>query len=241
MNAVTELEQTELQIPAGTVLLSANVVVPANATGVVLFAHGSGSSRHSPRNQFVASALNSAGIATVLADLLTIEEEVIDERTAEFRFDIPWLTTRVVQMIDWVTGYEPLAKLPIGLFGASTGAAAALDAAAARSNAVRAVVSRGGRVDLASDIARIRAAALFIVGEHDTLVLELNEMALQKLAGVKRLEVVPGAAHLFEEKGALERVAALARNWFRDYLRPVTARESDSATVRSRGERETTR
>ncbi len=221
MRAVTtDLRPTELRIPAGRVVLAADGVIPAGATGVVLFAHGSGSSRHSPRNQFVASELNHARLATVLADLLTTQEEVVDERTREFRFDIPLLTTRVVQMIDWVAGFEPLAGLPIGLFGASTGAAAALDAAADRPEAVRAVVSRGGRADLAVNIGRVRAATQLIVGETDALVLELNRQALHKLPGVKQLEIVPGASHLFEEPGALERVATLARNWFVEYLPP---------------------
>jgi putative phosphoribosyl transferase len=222
MTAVTtELKPTELQIPAGRVVLAANVVIPAGAAGVVLFAHGSGSGRHSPRNQFVASELNHARLATVLADLLTMQEEVVDERTTEFRFDIPLLTTRVVQIIDWVAGYEPLARLPIGLFGASTGAAAALDAAAARSEAVRAVVSRGGRADLASNIDRVRAATLLIVGGNDSVVLDLNAKTLERLPGLKRLEVVPGASHLFEERGALKRVATLACNWFVENLKPV--------------------
>jgi len=207
-----------LEIAAGNVLLAADVIIPENATGMVLFAHGSGSSRHSPRNQFVASALNSAGIATVLADLLTAKEELVDERTAEFRFNIPLLTTRVIHMIDRVSESERFSTLPIGLFGASTGAAAALDGAAARPELVRAVVSRGGRVDLADNIARVRAATLFIVGELDTLVLQLNENALPQLAGVKKIEVVPGATHLFEEKGALEQVAQLAAKWFARYL-----------------------
>lgn len=212
----------QLEIAAGNVLLPADAVVPKNATGVVLFAHGSGSSRHSPRNQFVASALNSAGIATVLADLLTMKEEVVDERTAEFRFNIPMLTTRVIHMIDWASASERFSKLPIGLFGASTGAAAALDAAAARPELVRAVVSRGGRVDLANKIEGVRAATLFIVGGFDTLVLELNENALPKLPRTAKIEVVPGATHLFEEKGALEQVAQLAAKWFGQYLKTAS-------------------
>jgi putative phosphoribosyl transferase len=217
----TGLEPTALQIPAGRAVLAADLVLPTDAAGVVLFAHGSGSSRHSPRNQFVASELNRGRLGTILADLLTMQEEIVDERAGEFRFDIPLLTTRVIQMIDWVAGYEPLARLPIGLFGASTGAAAALDAAAERPEAVRAVVSRGGRADLAVNSSRVRAATLLIVGGNDTLVLDLNAQALEKLPGTKRLEIVPGASHLFEERGALERVATLARNWFLEFLKPV--------------------
>lgn len=214
--ATLDWKPAELQIPAGPALLAADVVVPAGATGVVVFAHGSGSSRHSRRNQFVASGLNEARLATVLADLLTMQEEIVDERTNGFRFDIPLLTKRVVQLIDWVNGYERLANLPLGLFGASTGAAAALDASAARPEAVTAVVSRGGRVDLAVNVEAVRPATLFIVGDHDRVVLDLNRHTFDRLPGVKRLEVVHGASHLFEEHGALERVAALAREWFVD-------------------------
>lgn len=185
--------------------------------GVVAFAHGSGSSRHSPRNRQVAAVLQDAGLATVLADLLTAEEEAVDLRTRELRFDIDLLARRVRAVIDWLAGTDGLSGLPVGLFGASTGAAAALIAAASRP--VEAVVSRGGRPDLAGDaLDAVRAPTLLVVGGADTQVVELNTRAFERLDAVKRLEVVPGATHLFEERGALETVARLARDWFLTYL-----------------------
>jgi pimeloyl-ACP methyl ester carboxylesterase len=201
------------------VALDADVVVPEAARGVVLFAHGSGSSRHSPRNRYVAAELQSAGLATVLADLLTREEEMLDSRTGELRFDIELLTNRVMVLTDWVAGYEPTTGLGIRLFGASTGAAAALAAAALRPDVVKTVVSRGGRPDLAAEyLPSVRRPTLLIVGGRDSRVLELSRRALEMLAGEKRLEVVPGATHLFEEPGALEQVARLAKDWFVDHL-----------------------
>jgi putative phosphoribosyl transferase len=211
-----------LQVPAAGVVLGADVVVPEPAHGLVLFAHGSGSSRHSPRNRYVAGELQEAGLATVLADLLTPEEEQFDARTGALRFDIGLLAERVAALTDWVVGQEQLAGLGVGLFGASTGAAAALAAAAARPASVGAIVSRGGRPDLAGGLLRlVRQPTLLIVGERDTTVLDLNRRALEELGGEAALEIVPGASHLFEEPGALEEVARLARDWFVRHLRPA--------------------
>jgi pimeloyl-ACP methyl ester carboxylesterase len=208
-----------LRILLGDTALEADFAVPEVALGVVLFAHGSGSGRHSPRNRYVAEELQNAGLATVLADLITREEELIDSRTAELRFDIGLLAGRVLALTDWIAGYEPTSGLGVGLFGASTGAAAALVAAAERPDAVKAVVSRGGRPDLAGDYLRVvRQPTLLIVGERDPVVVDLNREAMRLLAGEKRLEIVPGATHLFEEPGALELVARLARDWVLRYL-----------------------
>jgi pimeloyl-ACP methyl ester carboxylesterase len=204
--------------------LDADVTLPASAKGVVLFAHGSGSGRFSPRNQYVARQLNAQHLATVLADLLTANEARVDEHTAALRFDIPLLARRVERVIEWTLDDSELSALGIGLFGASTGAAAALDAAALRAGLVRAVVSRGGRPDLASKLDRVTAPTLLIVGGNDTEVLRMNEIALRKMKCAKRLEVVPGATHLFEEPRALERVAALAGNWFSEHLQPGIVR-----------------
>ena len=205
-------------IPVDNVVLEGDLIIPEDAKGLVAFAHGSGSSRHSPRNRFVAQTLNEAGIGTLLMDLLTQEEEVYDRATGELRFDIGLLAERLIAAIDWLR-QSAAAGLPIGLFGASTGAAAALVAAAERPDAVAAVVSRGGRPDLAGDaLRRVRAPTLLIVGSLDTVVLELNEFALELLPGEKELAIVPGATHLFEEPGALEEVARLAREWFTRYL-----------------------
>jgi pimeloyl-ACP methyl ester carboxylesterase len=217
--------QQSLEIPAAGVVLEADVVVPERARGVVLFAHGSGSSRHSPRNRYVAAELQAAGLATVLADLLTPAEEHVDARTAELRFDIGLLATRLADLTDWLGQYEPTEGLGIGLFGASTGAAAALVAAATRPDSVHAVVSRGGRPDLAGDYLRlVRQPTLLIVGARDTVVIELNREAMRQMPGEVRLEMVPGASHLFEETGALEQVARLARDWFVQHLRPAAQR-----------------
>jgi dienelactone hydrolase len=211
--------QESLEIPVAGVALEADVTVPEQARGVVLFAHGSGSSRHSPRNRYVAAELGRAGLATVLADLLTPDEEQRDARTAELRFDIDRLAVRTSALADWVSEQEPTAGLAIGLFGASTGAAAALVAAAARPNTVGAVVSRGGRPDLAGEWLRlVRQPTLLIVGERDIQVVQLNHRARQMLSGTTRLVIVPGASHLFEEPGALEQVARLAATWFVEHL-----------------------
>ena len=215
---VAAVERT-IEIPVGRVRLPADVVAPPRARGVVLFAHGSGSGRHSPRNREVAAQLQGAGLATVLVDLLTDEEERIDSRTAELRFDIDLLGARVGALTDWLVDHEPSRGLAVGLFGASTGAAAALVAAAQRPDLVAAVVSRGGRPDLAGDALRsVRQPTLLVVGGRDDLVLELNRRAGQALAGESRLEVVPGASHLFAEPGALEEVARLAADWFVRHL-----------------------
>jgi dienelactone hydrolase len=211
--------EEERLIPAAGAVLSADIATPDTARGVVLFAHGSGSSRHSPRNRYVAEQLQEAGFVTVLADLLTPAEEVADARTGEFRFDIRLLAARVVALADWLEQHEPTGDLPVGLFGASTGAAAALVAAAERPATVQAVVSRGGRPDLAGEcLPRVHQPTLLIVGGSDTLVIELNRKAAELLGGEKRLEIIPGASHLFEEPGALEQVARLARDWFTGHL-----------------------
>jgi putative phosphoribosyl transferase len=204
-----------LRIPAAGVALEADITVPAAARGLVLFAHGSGSSRHSPRNRYVAEQLQAGGLATVLVDLLTSEEEQVDARTAELRFDITLLSVRLAGIVDWLGGQERTADLGVGLFGASTGAAAALVAAAARPGRVRAVVSRGGRPDLADEFLRlVYQPTLLLVGERDREVIELNRMAARLIPGETRIEIVPRAGHLFEEPGALEEVARQARDWF---------------------------
>jgi pimeloyl-ACP methyl ester carboxylesterase len=209
---------TAVTVPAGDAVLEGDLVLPENALGIVVFAHGSGSSRRSARNRRVAATLDDAAIGTLLVDLLTREEEQRDRLTGVHRFDIDLLARRLIAAIDWVrTG--PTAPLPIGLFGASTGAAAALVAAAERPEEIHAVVSRGGRPDLAgSYLPRVRAPTLLIVGGADEVVLELNRRALELLRAEKRLVVVPGATHLFEEPGALEEVARLAADWFSQQL-----------------------
>jgi putative phosphoribosyl transferase len=199
--------------------LEGNLSLPTNAHGIVLFAHGSGSSRHSPRNQLVARTLNNAGLATLLIDLLTPEEEAVDMHTRELRFNIGLLAERLVAAVDWLTKQNETRPLNIGLFGASTGAAAALMAAALRSSLVSAVVSRGGRPDLAGvALSEVKAPTLLIVGGADEVVIELNKQALQELTNIHRLEIVPNASHLFEEPGTLEEVARLAQEWFVKYL-----------------------
>ena len=203
-----------LQIAAAGAQLEADLVVPEAARGMVLFAHGTGSGRHSPRNRYVAGQLQTAGLATALVDLLTVAEERADARTGELRFDIGLLADRLAALTDWLVEHEPAAGLGLGFFGASTGAAAALVAAAARPTSVRAVVSRGGRPDLAGESLRsVRQPTLLIVGGRDRTVLALNRTAMAELGGPTRLEIVPGATHLFEEPGALEQVTRLARDW----------------------------
>jgi putative phosphoribosyl transferase len=217
---VSETVEREVRLRAGTAELVGDLVVPAGAAGVVLFAHGSGSSRHSPRNRLVAGALRRAGLATLLLDLLTPAEEERDRVSAELRFDVALLAERLIAATDLLLAEPATAGLPLGLFGASTGAGAALIAAAERPETVAAVVSRGGRPDLAGDhLGRVRAPTLLIVGGRDQLVLELNRQAQARLAAPSRLEVVPGATHLFEEPGALEQVARLAAAWFTEHLR----------------------
>ena len=217
---MSEAVEREVRLRAGTAELVGDLVVPAGAAGVVLFAHGSGSSRHSPRNRLVAGALRRVGLATLLLDLLTPAEEERDRVTAELRFDVALLAERLIAATDLLLAEPATASLPVGLFGASTGAGAALITAAERPETVAAVVSRGGRPDLAGDhLGRVRAPTLLIVGGRDQLVLELNRQALARLAAPSRLEVVPGATHLFEEPGALEQVARLATAWFTEHLR----------------------
>lgn len=216
----TPLVEQQVRVSAEQVTLQGNLGIPAQATAIVLFAHGSGSGRHSPRNRYVAERLRQAGLGTLLIDLLTEREEVIDSRTAHLRFDIGLLADRLVGAIDWL-GREPhTAGLPIGLFGASTGAAAALVAAAQRSEQVYAVVSRGGRPDLAGPALRsVRAPTLLLVGGEDEVVITLNERAMRQLAAPdKQMVIVPGAGHLFEEPGKLEEVATRAADWFREKL-----------------------
>jgi putative phosphoribosyl transferase len=217
-----KIVEESLHIPVEDVVLEADVVIPDRPRGVVLFAHGSGSGRHSPRNRRVAAGLSEAGLATVLADLLTPAEERRDAWTAELRFAIGPLAARVVALTDWLAVYSRTEGLGIGCFGASTGAAAALTAAADRPGTVQAVVSRGGRPDLAGEhLRRVYQPTLLIVGGNDTGVIELNREALRQLPGEARLEIVPGATHLFEEPGALRQVTELARDWFLLHLRPV--------------------
>jgi pimeloyl-ACP methyl ester carboxylesterase len=208
-----------VSIAAGPVTLAADLVVPDLAQAVVLFAHGSGSSRRSPRNRLVAERLHEQRFATLLADLLTEPEARSDAKTAALRFDIGLLADRLTAVIDWAADAEPVRRHQIGLFGASTGAAAALVAAAQRPALVRAVVSRGGRPDLAGDaLGRVRAPTLLIVGEWDGSVVDLNRQAAGLLAAPHRIHIVPGATHLFEEPGALPEVAAQAAGWFETHL-----------------------
>jgi dienelactone hydrolase len=210
---------TPVAIEAGGVTLEADLCVPEPARGVVLFAHGSGSSRHSPRNRMVAARLCEHGFATVLADLLTLGEERFDEESGALRFDIGLLAGRLVGAVDWLGGLATTRDLPVGLFGASTGAAAALVAAADRPDVVGAVVSRGGRPDLAGEaLDRVRAPTLLIVGGADRQVLRLNEDVAEAMSAPHQLRVVPGASHLFSEPGALEQVATWAASWFAAYL-----------------------
>jgi pimeloyl-ACP methyl ester carboxylesterase len=226
-SAAQTVEEQLVRIPAGTVTLAGSLTLPEQAQAIVLFAHGSGSSRLSPRNRYVARLLNEAKLATLLVDLLTLHEEVIDARTAQLRFDIDLLAERLVDATDWLTEFPDTKHLRIGYFGASTGAAAALAAAAIRPDVVDAVVSRGGRPDLTgAALTRVQAPTLFIVGENDGQVIELNRAALAELRCEKQLVIVPGATHLFEEPGALDVVARLARDWFEQHLiavAPATA------------------
>lgn len=216
---VATVYDRDVQIAVEDVTLVGRLTVPVDAYGVIAFAHGSGSSRFSPRNGAVASALVRAGLAALLMDLLTAEEEVEDERTTRLRFDIPLLARRVGAVVSWLAASQLTSDQRIGLFGASTGAAAALIAAAESPDSVAAVVSRGGRPDLAGGaLAAVRAPTLLIVGGADTAVLELNRAALAQLRGEKRLAIVPDATHLFEEPGALGQVADLAVAWFMQYL-----------------------
>ena len=211
-------EERPVVVAAGEVVLHGDLRIPAGARGVVLFAHGSGSSRHSPRNRFVAEMLGRGSFGTLLTDLLTADEERADAATGHLRFNIQLLGDRVTALTDWLHGQSESAALPVGLFGASTGAAAALMAAARRPAVVKAVVSRGGRPDMTPSLAEVTAPTLLIVGERDAAVVELNRAALARLGGEKALAIVPRAGHLFEEPGALEEVGRLAREWFAGHL-----------------------
>lgn len=209
----------EIEIQAGRQKMGAFLNVPPEAKGIVLFAHGSGSGRHSPRNQFVAKFLAEEGVGTLLLDLLTKEEEIEDMKTRELRFNIPFLAKRLLDATDHVLQLKETHHLTIGYFGASTGAAAALIAASEKRNEIKAVVSRGGRPDLAGNaLTHIQAPTLLIVGGNDFGVIELNEKAFELLNCKKKLEIVPGATHLFEEAGALEQVSRMAARWFNTYL-----------------------
>lgn len=214
-----QFPQLSVTVHTDSVRLEGNLTVPEEACGVVLFAHGSGSSRYSPRNRAVASVLNQAGFGTLLIDLLTADEEAIDLATRHLRFDIGLLADRLVGATDWLAQTAETRNLRIGYFGASTGAAAALVAAARRADLIGAVVSRGGRPDLAgAALAHVTAPTLLIVGGRDIPVIGLNEEALARLRSERRLEIVPDATHLFEEPGGLEEVARLAREWFTRHL-----------------------
>jgi dienelactone hydrolase len=213
------IRTTPLQIRSGTVLLEGDLTVPDRAAGLVVFAHGSGSGRFSVRNRAVAQTLEQGGFATLLLDLLTRREEAVDLHTREYRFDVDRLGHRVVAAIDWAAGASEILTLPIACFGASTGAAAALIAAAERPEAVRAVISRGGRPDLAGDaLPQVQAPTLLIVGGADRMVIDLNGQAMRRMRAPVSLEIVPGASHLFEEPGALEKVSRLALAWCQRWL-----------------------
>jgi putative phosphoribosyl transferase len=216
-------QERSVRLDLGSVRLEGTLGIPAEATAIVLFAHGSGSSRHSPRNRYVARVLRESGLATLLFDLLSQEEEALDLRTGQLRFDIELLAERLMGATDWLAGRSDTRSLRVGYFGASTGAAAALVAAAKRSEVVGAVVSRGGRPDLADDaLSLVRAPTLLIVGGADTPVIPLNEQAMARMTQTEvRLEIIPGATHLFEEPGALEAVARLARDWLVRHLAPA--------------------
>ncbi len=225
MNEASRFDREErpVQVSAGPVVLEGNLgVLPDGARGVVLFAHGSGSGRHSPRNRYVARVLREAGLATLLIDLLTGEEEEVDLRTRHLRFDIGLLAERLVGATEWLERNPDTQDLRVGYFGASTGAGAALVAAAERPEPIGAIVSRGGRPDLAGPaLPRVAAPTLLIVGGNDVPVIGMNQEAMEQLRTEKRLEIVPGATHLFEEPGALEEVARLAADWFVRHLDPA--------------------
>jgi dienelactone hydrolase len=214
----------KVHIPSGEVILEGELQIPGAAKGIVLFAHGSGSSRFSPRNQYVARVIREAGIGTLLFDLLTREEEAIDLRTRHLRFDICLLARRLVDASNWIAEKSETRHLRAGYFGSSTGGGAALVAASEIGDEIGAVVSRGGRPDMAGEaLTRVVSPTLLIVGGLDQVVIQLNEEAYRKLRCKKELKIVPGATHLFEEPGKLEEVARLAAEWFRHYLQPQSA------------------
>ena len=221
----SSIEERTIAITVGDAQLEGSLSIPPHPGGVVLFAHGSGSSRHSPRNRYVAEVLQGSGLATLLIDLLTAAEERIDARTRHLRFDIPLLAERLVASTRWLSQQRDTESLAVGCFGASTGGGAALVAAAAVPDRIAAVVSRGGRPDLAADaLPRVRAPTLLIVGGEDHPVIAMNEEAMARMRAPVRLEIVEGATHLFEEPGALEQVARLARDWFVEHLAPRDVR-----------------
>jgi putative phosphoribosyl transferase len=229
LRGAASVDERHVQIAIGRGTLPADLAIPQGALGVVLFAHGSGSSRHSPRNRSVARALNDAGLATLLMDLLSPEEERADTTTGHLRFDIGLLAIRLIGAIDWLSAREETRHLAIGCFGASTGAGAALVASAERADRVAAVVSRGGRPDLANGaLSRVRAPTLLIVGGDDHAVIELNRRALERLRTDAMIEIIAGATHLFEEPGALEEVARMAAAWFTKHLRATAAADEIS-------------
>lgn len=215
-----EIIKKEVKITAGSVVLEGELIIPAGARGVVLFAHGSGSSRHSPRNKYVAGVIRNSNVGTLLFDLLTAEEESVDIYTRHLRFDIPLLAQRLVAAANWLKSLEETKHLEIGFFGSSTGGGAALVAAAELGDMAGAVVSRGGRPDLAGEaLGRVRSPVLLIVGGLDDVVIGLNQQAYAQLRCEKEIKIVPGATHLFEEPGTLETVAALAAGWFDRHLK----------------------
>jgi dienelactone hydrolase len=217
---MSEKEENAVRIPVNKASIEGNISVPTGAKGVVLFAHGSGSSRFSPRNQYVANVFNKAGLATLLIDLLTREEEETDMRTGHLRFDIELLTERLIGAAEWLKKTIRTKNLSLGIFGSSTGAAAALITAAKLPGDVAAVVSRGGRPDLAMEyLKEVRAPTLFIVGGRDTVVLDLNKKGMMQLSAEKKLKIVTDASHLFEEPGKLEEVAKLSTAWFLEHLK----------------------
>jgi len=218
MATMTDRDEGLVKVYAAGVTLEGNLIVSPGATGIVLFAHGSGSSRFSSRNRYVAEVLRVGGLGTLLLDLLTPEEELVDTRTAHLRFDIELLADRLVGTIDWLARQMP--KLKVGLFGASTGGGAALFAASRVPERIYAVVSRGGRPDLAAGaLPKVQAPTLLIVGGNDTPVIAMNQEAYDRMTCVRRLEIIPGASHLFEEPGTLEQVSRMARDWFLQYLK----------------------
>jgi pimeloyl-ACP methyl ester carboxylesterase len=216
----SNIHEELVRVRSSGVTLEGNLAVPGNAKGIVLFAHGSGSSRHSPRNQYVAGVLQHAGLGTLLIDLLAVSEERVDAYTMHLRFDIGLLAQRLAGATDWLLSNQETRHLNIGYFGASTGAAAALVAAAKHANVVKAVVSRGGRPDLAgSSLPLVKAPTLLIVGGNDAPVIELNEQAREQMRAECEIVIIPGATHLFEEPGKLEEAARLATGWFLRYLK----------------------
>lgn len=220
MRISTPPRSTEININAGGLPLKANLTLPDDACGLVVFAHGSGSSRHIPRNRLIADVLNQGALATLLFDLLTPEEELIDEQTRQLRFDMDLLATRMTDTMDWIMTRKALRDLPIGLFGASTGAAAALNAAVQRQKQVNAVVTRSGRVDLAkADLTQVKAPTLLIVAGNEQHDIAIHRFALQRMRALHQLKIIPGASQLFSEYGTLKQVANIALDWFSHHLR----------------------